>query len=101
MDTTKLQNKLLSAARMSPVDDRVPYAFEKRVLAALAGRPPQDGWTWWSACLWRAVAPCLAITLLLGVWAIYSSADSRSTEGLAGDLESTVMAAVDSDGASW
>lgn len=101
MDTTKLQNKLLSAARKSLVDDRVPYAFEKRVMAALSGRQSEDGWTWWASCLWRAVAPCMVITLLLGAWVVYSAADSRSADGLAGDLESTVMAAVDSDGGSW
>ena len=36
MNLDNLHNKLITAARATPADDRVPYAFEKRVMARLA-----------------------------------------------------------------
>ena len=40
MNLEQLQKKLLAAARANPPADRVPYAFEKRILAQLAAQPP-------------------------------------------------------------
>ena len=38
MNVAELQNKLVAAARLSAPDDRVPYAFEKRIMAQIAAR---------------------------------------------------------------
>jgi hypothetical protein len=51
-------------ARQVPRDERVPYAFEKRVMANLTSVFSQDPLTQWGAALWRAVAPCLAVTII-------------------------------------
>ncbi len=60
--------KLMRAARNNPPSDRVPYTFEKRIMAQLAGTQPVDLSTWLAVQLWRAVVPCFAVMILLGVW---------------------------------
>ena len=55
MNLSELQQKLIAAARSNPPSDAVPYAFEKRLLARLAGRPVVDNWALWSRALWRAL----------------------------------------------
>ena len=39
MNLAELERKLIAAARANPPSDRVPYAFEKRIMARLAARP--------------------------------------------------------------
>ena len=68
-----LQKKLFAAARANPPGDRVPYAFEKRIVAQLAARSPLDPWAIWAPALWRAAAPCVALALLLGGWSLVGS----------------------------
>jgi hypothetical protein len=80
----------------------VPYAFEKRVVAHLKGQPALDDWALWAGSLWRAVAPCVAIMLLLGAWSVLGpTATPSSNGGSAGDLsqqlERTLLAAADQD----
>lgn len=65
MNLEDLQKKLLAAARNHPPEDRVPYAFEKRILAHLANRPAVDSSAFWARALWRAAVPCVAVTILL------------------------------------
>lgn len=65
MNLEELQKKLLAAARANPPQDRVPYAFEKRVLARLAAQPAVDGSVVWARALWRAAIPCVAVTVLM------------------------------------
>ena len=36
MNLAELERKLIAAARANPPSDRVPYAFEKRIMARLA-----------------------------------------------------------------
>jgi len=64
MNLEDLQKKLLAAARAHPPEDRVPYAFEKRILARLTAQPV-DGSALWARALWRAAIPCVAVTLLM------------------------------------
>jgi len=63
MNLEDLQKKLLAAARANQPEERVPYAFEKRVLARLTSQ--QDGSALWARALWRAAIPCVAVTILL------------------------------------
>jgi len=65
MNLEDLQKKLLAAARADLPEDRVPYAFEKRILARLASQPAVDGSALWAGALWRAAVPCVAVTILL------------------------------------
>ena len=48
MNLAELERKLIAAARANPPSDRVPYAFEKRIMARLAARPVVDGWALWA-----------------------------------------------------
>ena len=65
MNLEDLQKTLLAAARNNPPEDRVPYAFEKRILARLAIQPAMDSSAFWARALWRAAVPCVAVTILL------------------------------------
>ena len=95
-DWPLLHKKLVAAARANPPGDQVPYAFEKRVLALLASRAATDNLVLWARGLWRAAVPCMAIALLLGVWACFNPATaSASAEDLSQNFESTLLAAVD------
>src|SRR5690348_5102137 len=95
MNPTGLQNKLIAAARANPPGQSVPYAFEKRITALLASRPAIDNPVLWLHGLWRAAVSCLAIALMLGVWAFFNPANGAGTEDLSQNFESTLLAAVD------
>lgn len=104
MNLDHLQKKLLTAARANPPADRVPLAFEKRVLAHLATKPVIDLATLWSRALWRATVPCLALTLVLVGLALYPAGNSSSAtttattaapEDLTTAFEQTLLAASD------
>ena len=64
MNLETLRQQLLFIAHAHPPTDRVPYAFEKRILARLAQSPVLDLSALWARALWRAAAPCVALTLL-------------------------------------
>ena len=97
MNLAELERKLIATARANPPSERVPYAFEKRIMARLAARPVVDGWALWARALWRAVAPCVAIMLLLGAWSFVASQGSPPANDLSQELEKTLLAAVDQD----
>ena len=97
MNLADLERKLIAAARAHPPSDRVPYAFEKRILARLAARPLADGWELWGRALWRAAAPCVAIMLLLSAWSFLAPTSATSANDLAQDFENTLLAAVDQE----
>jgi hypothetical protein len=97
MKLDQLQKKLLAAARAHPPTARVPYAFEKRIVAHLAALPPLDPWAFWAPALWRGAAPCLALALLLGVWSFTSSNQTpvaTDKEEFSQHFERTMLAAV-------
>lgn len=79
MNLENLQKKLLAAARANPPADRVPLAFEKRVLANLPGKPVADLAMLWSRALWRATVPCLALMLVLTGLALFPAGTTSST----------------------
>ena len=97
MNLAELQRKLIAAAQANPPSDRVPYAFEKRIMARLAARPVVDDWALWARALWRAAAPCVAIMLLLGAWSFFVPGTSTSANDLSQELEKTLLAAVDQE----
>jgi hypothetical protein len=95
MNPAELQKKLLATARANPPDDRVPYAFEKRVTALLASRTVADGLAVWVRGLWRAAASCAAIALLMGAWVFLNQAANANPTDLSQNFENTLLAAVD------
>jgi hypothetical protein len=98
MDLAELERKLIAAARAESPSERVPYAFEKRVLARLATLPAMvDHWALWSRALWRAAAPCVAIMLLLGAWSLYVSTRTPAGGDLSQEFENTLIAAAEQE----
>jgi hypothetical protein len=98
MNANKLQSKLIEAARKEPLADQVPYAFEKRIMACLAGITPLNYWALWGRSLWRAALSCVAITLLCGLWSITRSTPpqkSDNSDNFAQTFESAVYASAD------
>ena len=56
--------EFVKRARETPRDERVPYTFEKRVMANLSTPLVADPVSQWAGALWRAVAPCVVITAI-------------------------------------
>jgi len=97
MKLVELERKLIAVARATPPDDRVPPAFEKRIMALISARPVHDLWAAWAKGLWYAAGPCVAIMLLFSGWAFFhtSKQDQTPSIDLAQQLNSTLIAAVD------
>ena len=99
MNLNELERKLTAAARLQKPDDRVPYAFEKRVSALLATRVALQNLDLWVRGLWRAALSCVAVALVCGAWTfitptITPTAVPGSTD-LSQDFENTLLASVD------
>lgn len=95
MNLAELQQKLLAAARLHKPDDRVPYAFEKRIMARLAERAGQLRASRWGYGLMRAAASCALVALLFGVWTLLDPLGSNSGDDLSQDLQNTLLASAD------
>lgn len=100
MNLAELERKLMAAARATPLNERAPYAFEKRIMAHITARPDFDQWALWGKALWRAATPCVAIVLLLSVWTVLSP-DGGNSPDLSQDFENTMLSAVNPIGDSW
>jgi hypothetical protein len=98
MNLAELNKKLLDAARRNPPSDRVPFAFEKRIMARLTALPLFDTWALLVRGFWRAAAPCIVVSVLLGAWTVFSPIENPATTNLSQDFENTVLAAVYQDG---
>ena len=102
--------KMLTETREINVD-RVPYAFEKRVMAHIKETPQLavNVWAQWSQSLWRTAIPCFAVMVLVAIWTGSNSTGNQPTQPMAPklvvqsdpaeeDLETIVMLAIDSGG---
>ena len=104
MKLEQLRQKLLASARATVPDDRVPYAFEKRIRALMVTRALPDVWALWSRALWRASVPCLAAVLILGATSFFGAGSGSGTtnrEEFSKDFEQTMLAAVDQSWEVW
>lgn len=102
MDIRELETRLLAAARADTPSDRVPYGFETRIMALIAGQTPVDIWAFWSRVLWRAAAPCVALSVALCIWAAVAGGQANQTgDNLAVQLESTILAPLARLDESW
>ena len=95
MNLAELERKLIAAARSCPVSEKVPYAFEQRIMAHLRERRVLDVRSFWARALWRAAASCVGIMLLLAAWSFFSPASATPATDLSQEFENTVLAAVD------
>ena len=95
MNESELQAKLIKAARHEPLQDQVPYAFEKRIMARLAALAPANPWASWGRPLWRAALSCVAITLLCGLWSLASAPKTDRSDNFAQAFERAVFASAD------
>jgi hypothetical protein len=98
MKDARLQ-KFVQIARSVPADSRVPYAFEKRIMAHVGNAARQDALSLWSTLMWRAALACVTISICVSAWARFE-APRTSAELLATDLEEAVLAPVH-EGEPW
>jgi hypothetical protein len=95
MNVAELQRKLTAAARLQPLDDRVPYAFERRIMAVLAERATSSGRLLWARGLWRAAVSCVALAAVCGAVSLCVPAGVDNNNDLSQDFENTLLASVD------
>jgi hypothetical protein len=101
MNLAELHKKLIAAARNPPPDDRVPYAFEKRIMARLSAAPVADEWAMWVRSFWCGAAACAAIALCIGVWSFAPESDADAAGNFSQDLEQTILASADDGDNVW
>ena len=93
MNLSKLEEKLLAAARVNPPSDKVPYAFEKRITALLAARKVEDKSVFLLRTLWRGAFSCLAVAVILGAWLYFRPAPkTNDIADLSQDFQNTMTA---------
>jgi len=100
MNLDHLQHKLIAAARATPLDNRVPYAFEKRVMARLAEAVRVDLLGAWSVALWRAAVCCVALVVVSGAVSLWTRSQAPETD-LSHEFETAVFASADSTDEVW
>ncbi len=97
MNHSELERRLIAAARLDRPSDRVPYAFEQRILARIKVAPVLDDWAAWAQALWKAAAPCLAIVALLGAWSFLTPKHNPPANDVSQEFENALLASVDQD----
>ena len=95
MNLVELEKKLIAAARLQVPDERVPYAFEKRITALIAARGVPDKWVFWARGLWRAAVSCVAIAVVFGAVSLFTPLPPDSSNDLSQDFENTLLASAD------
>lgn len=93
MNLPELHRKLIAAAKSEAPNDRVPYAFEKRIMARIAGQTAVDSMGLWGPALLRAALCCVAFMLVVG--AGFHFVPPSNPQSLSQDVEQTLFAAVD------
>lgn len=99
MDLKALEKKLIATARATRPDERVPYAFEKRIMARLEQSTPLDVLGLWGQALWRAAVPCIALALLLSAWSLLGNRGSSGD--FTKEFETAVLVAADQSRDVW
>ena len=89
MNFDQLQTTLLKTARNDPPSDRVPYAFEQRVMARLIASPGRDVLAEWTSAFWRAAWSSMAVAAVL--MALNFATPTHPSEA----LEAVDIAAID------
>ena len=97
MNLAELQKKLTAAARLQKPDDRVPYVFEKRIMALIAERAAASGRALWARGLWRAAVSCVVVAVVCGTVALFTPDARDGGNDLSQDFENTLLASIDLD----
>jgi hypothetical protein len=95
MNIAELQRKLTAAGRLQTPDDRVPYAFEKRIMALIAERAAVSRHMLLARGLWRAAVSCVALAVICGAISFFTPSASDNSNDLSQDFENTLLASVD------
>jgi anti-sigma-K factor RskA len=101
MKLEALKRTLLAAARAHAPSDRVPYAFEKRIMARLTALPAPDALTLWAQALWRSAAAVTALAALVTIGSLFvesqttAAISASSGEELSLQFENTLLASVE------
>lgn len=95
MDLEKLHQELVATAKANPPHDQVPYAFEKRIMARLAAPLRVDEWALCGRWLWRAVAPCMSLMVVLGVWVLATTHPEPESQNIEQAIENTLLSSDD------
>jgi hypothetical protein len=101
MDLARLERTLIETARRMVPRDAVPFAFERRVMAALIPPLGADPWNVFLLVLRRAAVVSLAITALAGTWSVVSPRIDREQVPLAEQLETVVLGDLEPPGEGW
>ncbi|MCD6339212.1 MAG: hypothetical protein J7M29_07535 [Verrucomicrobia bacterium] len=103
MNAREIEKKLIEAARRIPADERVPYRFERRVMARIQEAGRNEAGTAWAVLWWRTAVSSLALSLLLAFFSLATRSPAQSSSGtsLAEQFESTMYAAIDDWNGSW
>lgn len=99
----QLQTTLLQAARNDLPSERVPYAFEKRIMSLLPAAVPADGLAEWTAAFWRAAVSSLGVALVVGAVnvSIPSPESGDAMEIATADMESVPAISAESPSEVW
>lgn len=101
MKWSSVQAKLLAAARAEAADDRVPYAFEQRILARLPARSTPDRGAAWAAALWKAAVPCLGIGAALSLWFFVQTRQESAAPAWTVAFENAVLSPAEEADTAW
>ncbi len=99
--------KLYTAERAKEDDQSVPFAFEKRIMAKLDELESPDPIALWATSLWKACIPCLsAMAIMLVAFPSpprqdVSSIPAPENQAATEELESLLLAALETDGGEW
>jgi hypothetical protein len=85
--------EFVKLARELPGNERVPYAFEKRVMAHIASAGAPDPILFWTRALWRAVVPCVGIMIVAAAVSFSHPSDVAGDNEV--DLDNAVLAPPD------
>lgn len=90
MELETKRQKVIAVAKGEIPSTRVPYAFEKRIMAQLRNIK-LDPWAFWERALWKAAAGCAALVVVL---AVFDHESAAQPEDLSAVIQNTVYAAV-------
>ncbi len=108
-ESDDILRKMLTETREIKLD-KVPYAFEKRIMSHIQETPQTDLnlWKLWSRALFKAAIPCFSLMILAAIWASSQhptpqterASEVKNTTTIQAetensDLETIVMIAVD------
>jgi hypothetical protein len=100
MNWAGLERKLIGAARKHPPSERIPYAFEQRVMARLKSSDRRDEWEWWNRAFWVGASACAAVALATSIWS-FQPDDADAAGSFSHGFEQSLFAAADEVENAW